>query len=108
MIFAPAIPILCYGYSKIFNNAGLMGRLNDVSREVRQLAVMVSYHILDHWIRLVCIQEKYVQEFTRLLRILVKEEDKSVREVAEGNFINPRVSSITEKSFITHLGIQAF
>lgn len=66
-----------------------MGRLNDVSREVRQLAVMVSYHILDHWIRLVCIQEKYVQEFTRLLRILVKEEDKSVREVAEGNFINP-------------------
>ena len=85
-----------------------MGRLNDVSREVRQLAVMVSYHILDHWICLVCIQEKYVQEFTRLLRILVKEEDKSVREVAEGNFINPRVSSITEKSFITHLGIQAF
>jgi len=62
----------------------LMGRLNDVSREIRQLAVLTSRCILNHWKEIGCIQAKYVQEFTRLLRILVREEDKSIRDASEG------------------------
>ena len=76
--------------------SGLMGRLNDISREVRLLAVVTSHHVLDHWTRLGCIQAKHVQEFTRLLRILIKEEDKSIREAVEGNSMN----LIFQESFI--------